>query len=152
MAYYITWIVGAILIVHNFGNILTASVPETEEISRHVFQGIRQFSQEFYHSSTDSDSTTMFIILPNTVGGLPKAEESIPKLNIKGLFENQHETLVNLWLPKFKIETMVAMPMSAPIFPTPPIDVKVDHPFAFILYHHETDTILFQGHVTSPSK
>nr|UEP64297.1 teratocyte serpin II [Cotesia flavipes] len=410
MAYYITWIVGVILIVHNFGNILTASVPETQEASRHLFQGIRQFSQEFYHkandgsdnlicspmsanmvlamaaygargntakqmraglhlseddsagrnsyrklmdtfanvkaielklankiflgkgvelkpdykdmtekdfgsaaeivdfskgaeaaatinnwsaektnnrikdvvspddvkdaslvlvnalyfkgdwvspfksymtrskpfnvdkkttkevdmmyqqkrfnygtlpeldaiyvelpyiSSTDSDSTTMFIILPNTVGGLPKAEESIPKLNIKGLFENQHKTLVNLWLPKFKIEStinvndvleklgmtdmftndanftgitenpklkvskviqkafievnekgseaaavtaIVAIPMSAQIFPTPPVDVKVDHPFAFILYHHETDTILFQGHVTSPSK
>lgn len=49
----------------------------------------------------------MFIILPNTVGGLPKAEESIPKLNIKGLFENQHKTLVNLWLPKFKIESTI---------------------------------------------
>ncbi|CAD6204863.1 GSCOCG00003019001-RA-CDS [Cotesia congregata] len=60
-----------------------------------------------YISSTESDSTTMFIILPNTVGGLQKAEESIPKLNIKELFENQHTTLLNLWLPKFKIESTI---------------------------------------------
>ncbi|KAH0545952.1 antichymotrypsin-2-like [Cotesia glomerata] len=161
-----------------------------------------------YISSTESDLTTMFIILPNTIGGLQKAEELIPKQNIKELFENQHKTLLNLWLPKFKIEStinvndileklgmtdmftnnadftgitdnpplkiskviqkafievnekgseaaavtvMAAVAMSAPIFPTPPVNVKVDHPFAFILYHYETDTILFQGHVTSPS-
>ncbi|XP_057318332.1 uncharacterized protein LOC130663229 [Microplitis mediator] len=160
-----------------------------------------------YESENENDATSMFIILPNTITGLKKLEESLYKINFKELHDNEHRTLMHLEMPKFKIEStlqlqpileklgmtdmfqdtadfkgitddpplkiskvvqkafievnekgseaaavtaMVAVPMSLPMYPVKPIRVNVDRPFAYVLHHIATNTILFQGHIKLP--
>ncbi|XP_053596774.1 leukocyte elastase inhibitor-like [Microplitis demolitor] len=160
-----------------------------------------------YESENENDATSMFIILPNTITGLKKLEESLYKINFKELHDNEHRTLMHLEMPKFKIEStlqlqtileklgmtdmfqsiadfkgitddpplkiskviqkafievnekgseaaavtaVVAVPMSLPIYPVKPIRVNVDRPFAYVLHHIATNTILFQGHIKLP--
>lgn len=51
----------------------------------------------------------MFIILPNTITGLKKLEESLYKINFKELHDNEHRTLMHLEMPKFKIESTLQL-------------------------------------------
>ena len=47
--------------------------------------------------------------------------------------------------------TAVVVALTAAPEPVPPIDVKVDRPFVFMIRDTETDAILFVGHVIDPS-
>ncbi|XP_057318331.1 uncharacterized protein LOC130663228 [Microplitis mediator] len=62
-----------------------------------------------YKKLNDIDSISMFIILPNTITGLKKAEESLDKVNLKEKHDNPKMTLINLSLPKFKIESTLEL-------------------------------------------
>ncbi|XP_008551578.1 ovalbumin-related protein X [Microplitis demolitor] len=62
-----------------------------------------------YKKLSESDSISMFIILPNTITGLKKAEESLNKVNFKEVHTNHHMTPINLSVPKFKIESTLQL-------------------------------------------
>ncbi|KAH0545953.1 hypothetical protein KQX54_004992 [Cotesia glomerata] len=62
-----------------------------------------------YKKTSENDATSMFIILPNQITGLKKAEESFNKVNFKELHDNQHSTPLQLSLPKFKVESTLQL-------------------------------------------
>lgn len=47
----------------------------------------------------------MFIILPNTVGGLKNAESKLNTVNFQQLHESSSLTNMHLYLPKFKAQS-----------------------------------------------
>lgn len=47
--------------------------------------------------------------------------------------------------------TAILMPRSAAVAPHTPVEVKADHPFAFIIFHHVSNVPLFIGVVGDPS-
>ncbi|XP_034935198.1 uncharacterized protein [Chelonus insularis] len=58
-----------------------------------------------YEHENEDDSISMFIILPNQVGGLQKSTNNLDKVNFQELHNKRQNTLLRLFMPKFKIET-----------------------------------------------
>ncbi|KAK0162044.1 hypothetical protein PV327_008414 [Microctonus hyperodae] len=155
-----------------------------------------------YKSENENDSTSMFIICPNQINGLEKAQNNIEKIDFKQLHDQHQMTEIRLFMPKFKIEsTMDLKPVLkkmgmtdmfnnadfSEISNTPlsvakviqkafievneegseaaaitaaihmvrtsaflrpePLELSIDRPFIYAIYHAPTNSILFQGHI-----
>ena len=51
----------------------------------------------------------MVIILPNEIDGLSDVQKKLQKTSLTNILSQGHEEEVNLWLPKFKMESMLKL-------------------------------------------
>ncbi|XP_033175586.1 antichymotrypsin-2 isoform X2 [Bombus impatiens] len=55
------------------------------------------------------DELSMIIILPNEIDGLPDVEKKLQSTNLTNILSQGYEEEVELWLPKFKVESMLKL-------------------------------------------
>ncbi|KAK0085868.1 hypothetical protein PV325_004308 [Microctonus aethiopoides] len=155
-----------------------------------------------YKSENENDSTSMFIICPNQINGLKKAQNNIENVDFQQLHDQHQMTEIQLSLPKFQIESTldlkpilknmgmtdmfdnadfsgisniqlsvakviqkafievneegseaaaitaaVHMVRTSMFLRPEPLELSIDRPFIYAIYHAPTNSILFQGHI-----
>ncbi|XP_076474265.1 antichymotrypsin-2-like isoform X3 [Bombus vancouverensis nearcticus] len=55
------------------------------------------------------DELSMIIILPNEIDGLPDVEKKLQSTNLTNILSQGYKEEVELWLPKFKVESMLKL-------------------------------------------
>ncbi|CAD6204861.1 GSCOCG00003018001-RA-CDS [Cotesia congregata] len=58
-----------------------------------------------YEKHHREDATSMFVILPNQIGGLSKVEDNLDQINFASLVDHHLKTEIYLHMPKFKVES-----------------------------------------------
>ncbi|XP_033345770.1 antichymotrypsin-2-like [Bombus vosnesenskii] len=91
------------------------SKSEVKNVSTMYIQGKYKYGElpdlnaKFVVMPYKGDELSMIIILPNEIDGLPDVEKKLQNTNLTNILSQGYEEEVELWLPKFKVESMLKL-------------------------------------------
>ncbi|XP_050581079.1 antichymotrypsin-2-like isoform X4 [Bombus affinis] len=85
------------------------NVPTMYRRGKYKYGDLVDLNAKFVVIPYKGDEFSMVIILPNEIDGLSDVQKKLQNTSLTNILSQGHEEEVNLWLPKFKMESMLKL-------------------------------------------